>query len=130
MVTSQDSAAAAALRELGYDVTPVIEVVAVTDGTPAAGKLKVRDVLLEVGGIPIKSGEDVAKAVTAAENGEPIEFKVRRGGKDGKIVETSITPTTIDGAPAGGHPRSAPVSTCRSRCRSTSVTTSAARARG
>ncbi len=98
MVTSQDSAAAAALRELGYDVTPVIEVVAVTDGTPAAGKLKVRDVLLEVGGIPITSGEDVAKAVTAAEKGEPIDFKVRRGGKDGKIVETSITPTTIDGA--------------------------------
>jgi PDZ domain-containing protein len=97
MVTSQDSAAAAALRELGFDVTPVIEVVGVTDDTPAAGKLKVRDVLLEVGGIPITSGEDVMKAVTEAPEGEPIDFKVRRGGKDGKIVETSITPTSIDG---------------------------------
>jgi PDZ domain-containing protein len=98
MVTSQDAAAAAALRELGYEVTPVIEVLAVSDGTPAAGKLKVRDVLLEVGGIPIRSGEDVSKAVGEAPEGEPIDFKVRRGGKDGKIVETSITPTTIDGA--------------------------------
>jgi len=97
MVTSQDSAAAAALRELGYDVTPVIEVVAVTDGTPAAGKLKVRDVLLEVGGIVITTGDDVARAVAAASEDEPVEFKVRRGGKDGKIVETSINPTTIDG---------------------------------
>lgn len=96
MVTSQDSAAAAALRELGYDVTPVIEVLAVTDGTPAAGKLKVRDVLLEVGGVPITTGDDVAKAVAAAKD-EPVDFKVRRGGEDGRIVETSITPTTIDG---------------------------------
>src|SRR3954447_7762358 len=50
MVTSQDAATAAALRELGYEVTPVIEVAAVTPGTPADGKLEVRDVLLEVGG--------------------------------------------------------------------------------
>jgi PDZ domain-containing protein len=98
MVTSQDAAAAAALRELGYDVTPVIEVAAVTDDTPAAGKLKVRDVLLKVGGIPIKTGEDVSKAVTGAAEGEPVEFVVRRGGRNGKIVKTSITPTSIDGA--------------------------------
>ena len=97
MVTSQDSAAAAALRELGYDVTPVIEVLAVTDDTPAAGNLKVRDILLEVGGIPIRSGEDVSKAVAEASEGEPIVFKVKRGGRNGKIVETSITPTSIDG---------------------------------
>jgi PDZ domain-containing protein len=97
MVTSQDSATAAALRELGYDVTPVIEVVAVTDGTPAAGKLKVRDILLEVGGTPITSGADVSKAVTEAPKGEPIPFKVKRGGRDGKVVELSITPTSIDG---------------------------------
>jgi Lon-like protease len=97
MVSSQDAATAAALRELGYVVTPVIEVLAVTDDTPAAGKLKVRDILLEVGGIPITSGEDVSKAVTEAPKGQPIPFKVKRGGKNGRVVETSITPTTIDG---------------------------------
>ena len=98
MVTSQDAATAAALRELGYEVTPVIEVTAVTPDTPADGELQVRDILLEVGGIPIKSAEDVAKAVSEAPKGKPIPFKVKRGGKDGKIVETEITPTTIDGA--------------------------------
>ena len=97
MVTSQDAAIAAALRELGYDVTPAVEVTAVTEGTPAEGKLKVRDILLEVGGIAITSAEDVSKAVTEAPQGEPIPFKVKRGGKDGKVVETSITPTSIDG---------------------------------
>ena len=97
MVTSQDAAIAAALRELGYDVTPAVEVTAVTEGTPAEGKLKVRDILLEVGGIAITSAEDVSKAVTEAPKGEPVPFKVKRGGKDGKVVETSITPTSIDG---------------------------------
>ncbi len=97
MVTSQDAAAAAALRELGFEVQPVIEVAAVTDGTPAAGKLKVRDVLLKVGGIPIKTAQDVATAVTGAPKGQPVPFEVRRGGKDGRIIRTSITPTTIDG---------------------------------
>jgi PDZ domain-containing protein len=97
MITSQDAAAAAALRELGFEVEPVIEVAAVTDGTPAEGKLKVRDVLIEVGGIPVKSAEDVARAVTGAAEGEAVEFVVRRGGKKGKTVRTSITPTMIDG---------------------------------
>src|SRR5262245_3355771 len=97
MVTSQATAIAAALRELGYDVTPAIEVTAVTPGTPADGKLEVRDLLLEVGGVPINSAEDVAKAVSQAPPGKPITFKVRRGGASGKIVETKITPKEIDG---------------------------------
>jgi PDZ domain-containing protein len=96
MVTSQDAAIAAALRELGYDVTPAVEVTAVTKNTPAEGKLQVRDILLEVGGTPIKTTEDVARAVTEAPAGRPIAFKVRRGGKGGKIVEVGITPTMID----------------------------------
>jgi PDZ domain-containing protein len=97
MVTSQDAAAAAALRELGFDVSPVIEVTAVTEDSPAVGKLKVRDVLLKVGGTPVKSSQDILDAVTGAEQGEAIEFEVRRGGVDGKIVRTSIAPRLIDG---------------------------------
>jgi Lon-like protease len=96
MLTSQDAAAAAALRELGFEVTPVIEVGVVTDA-PALGKLKARDVLLEVGGRPIKSADDVLEAVTGADAGEAIEFKVRRGGTDGKIVRISLTPRLIEG---------------------------------
>jgi Lon-like protease len=97
MVTSQDAATAAALRELGFKVTPVIEVGAVTEGTPADGKLQVRDHLLSVDGTPIKTASDVADAVSGAPKGKPIRFEVRRGGKDGKIVTTDITPVDIDG---------------------------------
>jgi PDZ domain-containing protein len=97
MVTSQDAATAAALRELGYQVTPIIEVAAVTKGTPADGKLQVRDHLLSVDGTPIKTSQDVADAVSGATKGKPIRFKVRRGGKNGKIVTTDITPVDIDG---------------------------------
>jgi PDZ domain-containing protein len=97
MITSQDAATAAALRELGYDVTPVIEVGAVTKGTPADGELQVRDHLLSVGGTPVKTAQDVADAVSGAPKGKPIRFEVRRGGKFGKIVTTDITPVEIDG---------------------------------
>ena len=97
MVTSQDAAAAAALRELGFDVKPVIEVTAVTADSPAEGKLKVRDVLLKVGGAPITSPQDILDAVTGAGEGEAVDFEVRRGGVDGKVVRTSIVPGIIDG---------------------------------
>ena len=104
MVTSQDSAAAAALRELGYDVTPVIEVVAVTDGTPAAGKLKVRDVLLEVGGIPIKSGRGRREGRHRGREGraDRVQGHARRQGRQDR--------RDLDHAdhdrrrPARGHP--------------------------
>ena len=95
-------------------MTPVIEVTAVTPGTPADGKLEVRDILLEVGGIPIKSAQDVAKAVSAAPEGQAASpFKVTRGGKDGKIVETEITPTTST-APSASASGSASVRASRS----------------
>ncbi len=45
MVSSQDAAVATALTELGYDVQPVVEVLTSQDDYPAAGKLRVRDVL-------------------------------------------------------------------------------------
>ena len=40
MIRSQDSAIAAALRQLGYPVHPALEILAVTPGMPADGKLQ------------------------------------------------------------------------------------------
>ncbi len=88
-----------------------------------------RDILLEVGGIPIESADDVAKAVSEAPPGKPIPWKVRRDGKDGKVVETEITPTVIDGHQRVGI-RIGTGYASPSTSRSTSATTSAARARG
>lgn len=99
MVSSQDTAIAAALTELDYDVTEDVEVLAVTADTPADGTLAAEDQLLEIDGQEIETPQDVVDAVTAAGSGEPVEFVVRRSGER-RTVE--VTPTEVDGAPRIG----------------------------
>jgi PDZ domain-containing protein len=94
MVSSQDTAVAAALTELGEKIDPIVEVLDVTPSLPADGKLEVRDVLLEVGGTPITEAQDVIDAVDAAEVGEPLAFVVRR---DGEKRTVEVTPREVDG---------------------------------
>ncbi len=94
MVSSQDAAVNTALRELGYETTPVIEVLDVSKGLPADGKLKVRDVLTKIGDVAITTPQSVVKAVDAAPAGEPLEFKVLRAGKPTTVT---ITPKVVDG---------------------------------
>ena len=94
MVSSQDTAIAAALTELGEEVDPIVEVLDVTPGLPAEKLLKVRDVLLEVNGAAIDDAQDVVDAVDAAEPGAPITFLVRRGEKE---VSVDVTPEEVDG---------------------------------
>ena len=56
MVSSQDAAVATALEELGYHVKPGLEVLAVDQGAPADGALRVRDLFLEVNGAKVTLG--------------------------------------------------------------------------
>ena len=99
MVSSQDSAVAAALTELGIDVSPVTEVLNVSEDLPADGRLEVRDVLLEVDGRPVTSPDDVVEAVRAAPAGEPVEFRIRRGETERTV---QVTPEDVDGTPRVG----------------------------
>ncbi|WP_426244955.1 YlbL family protein [Nocardioides sp. LHG3406-4] len=94
MVSSQDSAVASALTELGYDVSPVTEVLNVAKGMPASGRLEVRDVLLEIDGRKITSAEDVVDVVDAAPAGKPLTFRVRRGESERTI---EVTPKMVGG---------------------------------
>jgi PDZ domain-containing protein len=94
MVSSQDTAVAAALTELGEELDPVVEVVSVTPGLPADGRLEVRDRLLRVGDTEITDAQDVVDAVDAASEGEALTFLVRRGKKD---LTVDITPEVVDG---------------------------------
>jgi Lon-like protease len=94
MVSSQDAAVATALTELGYDVQPVVEVLNVSKGYPAAGRLEVRDVLERVGGRAIKTPQDVVDAVDAAPVGRPLDFRVLRKGTQ---VDVDVTPKEFDG---------------------------------
>jgi len=99
MVSSQDTAIAAALGELGYDVTTDVEVLAVTPDEPADGRLAVEDQLVSVGGTQVASPQDVVDAVEAAGPGAPVDFVVRRQGER-RTVE--ITPRDVDGDPRVG----------------------------
>ena len=79
MVSSQDTAIAAALTELGYKLPLQIEVLAVTKGSPAAGKLETRDRIQEINGIRIKTAQQVSASIQRTGVGQPATFVVRRG---------------------------------------------------
>jgi PDZ domain-containing protein len=99
MVTSQDAAAAVALRELGYDVSSVLEVLAITPGAPADGALAVRDVVRAVNGQRLdadlrKASEAVRDQINSTPEGQPVHFTVRR---DGDEIDVPVVPEKVDG---------------------------------
>lgn len=99
MISSKDAATAAALRELDYAVTPVVEVLDVTDGLPAEGRLRVGDVIEAVDGEEVRSASQVARLVRAAGAGAPVEFRVRR---DGDVRGVTVTPRKTPDGPLVG----------------------------
>lgn len=99
MVTSQDSAVAAALKQLGYDLHPAVEIVSVTPDMPADGKIKVRDILRRVGGTPVTQHTDVPKLLAAVPKGGSVPIVVERNGKQ---IRVRLTPKTVDGHPLVG----------------------------
>lgn len=89
MVSSQDSAIAAALTELGFKLPIVTEVLAVTDGSPAEGKLRTRDQIVSVNGTKITDQRSVSKEIQTTGVGEPATFVVRRGGGTKTLTVTA-----------------------------------------
>ena len=95
MVSSQDTAVAAALTELGYELDVVTEVLAVTDGSPASGKLQTRDKIASVNGTKITDATSVSKSIQKSGVGEPATFVVRRGGAT-KTLQVTAEPAEDD----------------------------------
>ena len=95
MVSSQDTAIAVALRELGYRVPVVTEVLAVKDGAPADGKLEVRDKIASVNGTEVTDAASVARAVERTGVGKVATFVVRRDGEI-RTVEVTTGPSEDD----------------------------------
>jgi Lon-like protease len=94
MVSSQDTAIAAALHELGYHSPMVTEVLAVTKGAPAQGKLKVHDKIVSVNGVTITDATSVSKAVQKSRIGGEATFVVRRNGAVEHVTITTRASTT------------------------------------
>lgn len=96
MVSSQDTAVAVALTELGYDLDKITEVLAVNPGSPAEGKLEVRDEILAVDGEKVRNATDVAKLVRSTPQGESASFRIRRGKQE---LTVSVEPRPSEDDP-------------------------------
>lgn len=80
MVSSQDTAIAVALTELGYDLPREVEIFAVTPKSPADGKLEARDRVVSVNGTKVASSTEVSELVQEVGVGGQVRFVVRRRG--------------------------------------------------
>lgn len=96
MVSSQDTAIAAALTELGYDLTMSTEVFNVSVDGPAEGKLEARDRIVSVNGAEAVDAESVVSAVTRAGVGGNARFVVRRAGERRTVT---VRPEAAEGDP-------------------------------
>jgi PDZ domain-containing protein len=90
MTQSQESATAAAMKQLG--VTPIRTNVVVADvpaGSPSSGKLQVGDVIVSVDGQTVHAATDVSTAVRKHKPGEQVTIGYTRGGKPGTATITT-----------------------------------------
>lgn len=94
MISSQDAAIAAAMRELGYHPKPVLEVLAVTPHMPADGKLRTRDVVRRFDGTRVTAATQLVKLIAKVPAGRAVPMTVDRKGKP---VTVRIAPTEQDG---------------------------------
>ncbi len=95
MVSSQDTAIAAALHELGYKLPLQIEVLAVTKKSPADGRLETRDLIQKINGRPIHTVKQVTQAIQDSGVGKPATFVVRRGAVN-KTLRVTPKPAPDD----------------------------------
>ena len=100
MDRSKEAASVVALREVGYEIEPSgVEVTQVVAGTPADGKLRAGDRLLEADGRAIASTEEVRAAISRHEIGERVAFRIDRDDTEKNV---SVQVREADGQPRVG----------------------------
>jgi PDZ domain-containing protein len=85
MVSSQQTAQAAALCQLGIKFTTVDSVVAVEPGMPATGVLRKGDVITAVDGKPVTCRSDAGTLIRARAAGAPVRLTVDRKGASRQV---------------------------------------------
>ena len=96
MASSQDVAAAVAIKQLGIAVKQQVEIASVAADAPATSHLRSGDVLLDVNGAKASTADKAVKAIQATPAGQDVHLTVRR---DAKLVDVSFRPGTKDGKP-------------------------------
>ena len=105
MAQSQEIAAAVALRALGYHVdvrAPGTVIASVEPGSPAAGKLKPKDVVVRVDGRRAPSLLDLRRLIGKHEPGQSVELTVRRGDRIRQVPVKTIADPDHPGHPIIG----------------------------
>jgi PDZ domain-containing protein len=86
MVSSQESATAAALGALNIPVPTTLTIAGVSPDVPAASVLKPQDVLRKVGGTPIRDLTQLRAVLQQTKAGDEVQLTVRRGGVDQDVA--------------------------------------------
>ncbi|XRQ04426.1 PDZ domain-containing protein [Actinomadura welshii] len=90
MQNSQQSAEAAALRELGIDITTRVVIQDVQQGRPAHGVLKPGDQILAVGDTKATGVTQIVDAMAAHAIGDTVTITYQRAGKEHKADITTV----------------------------------------
>ena len=100
MDRSKETASVVALREVGYEIEPSgVEVTQVVAGTPADGKLRAGDRILDADGRAVASTDEVRAAITRHEIGERVAFRIDRDDNEKNV---SVQVREADGQPRVG----------------------------
>jgi PDZ domain-containing protein len=89
MRDSQESATTAALRSLDIPVTTHVSVNSIAPDSPARGKLRANDEILQVDGKAINGGAALRALITAHKAGDQVAFAIDRGGKRSDVTVTT-----------------------------------------
>jgi len=82
MTSSQESATAAALGLLGYQVNSRVRIVSFLKGSVSASVLHEKDLVISVGGVATPVPDDLKNQLQKVTPGQPATLVVRRDGKD------------------------------------------------
>lgn len=70
-----------------------VKIISVSKGSSAEKQgIKANDKIIKINGIQIKSGQDIANAISESENNEEIEFTIKRGNDE---LEIKLIPDTM-----------------------------------
>jgi PDZ domain-containing protein len=90
MLSSQQSATAAALGALGIPVPTTLNVAGISPDVPAAKVLKPKDVVTNVNGTAIKDLTQLRAVLQRTQAGREVKITVRRGGAEQDVVTRTI----------------------------------------
>ncbi len=98
MTDSQQTAIAAALRALDYEVVEEVTIADIPEGAPAEGRLETGDVVLAANGEPVDTVATLRRII--ADNGpsRPVSFDIRRDGEERSVEVTPAEQTLDDGS--------------------------------